>query len=215
MEIVLGTMGGIAQIFAVYYIWKRYNCTFFQKQNYKSSMTALTLFVLFSSFNVILFRQLKENIELVGLFNQMMVLTLLAAIGGIDLQKMIIPNKLLLLGMGLRGLILLLQFFMAPESLKEEFFFSVAGFLFGLFFMLVLSFFSHKGIGYGDVKLFSWLGFSLGLADVYSILFYSSIVAAIVGIYLLLLKKMDKKTKIPFGPFVLVGTYLVFWLKGV
>jgi leader peptidase (prepilin peptidase)/N-methyltransferase len=59
-----------------------------------------------------------------------------------------------------------------------------------------------EGMGYGDFKLLAMLCAWLGWQALPMILFLSSLMGAIVGLTLLFLKKQNKDTPIPFGPYL-------------
>lgn len=64
-----------------------------------------------------------------------------------------------------------------------------------------------KWIGFGDVKL--GLGLGLFLADwrlAFIALFTANLIGCLVVLPLLLLKKMNRRSHVPFGPFLIVGT---------
>jgi leader peptidase (prepilin peptidase)/N-methyltransferase len=63
-------------------------------------------------------------------------------------------------------------------------------------------------LGFGDVKLAGILGLLLGYVSVSSAVLgtmFAFISAALFGISLLLLRRANKKTAIPFGPFMIGG----------
>lgn len=70
----------------------------------------------------------------------------------------------------------------------------------------------QRGIGAGDVKLLTVLGYYLGAGAIFTAVFLTVLSAAAVGVGALLLKRMDLKQEIPFAPFVLVGTMITMIL---
>lgn len=67
---------------------------------------------------------------------------------------------------------------------------------------------THKdGMGYGDFKLLAMLGAWLGWQALPLIILIASFLGSIMGISLILLKKKDKNSAIPFGPFLAIGGY--------
>jgi len=60
------------------------------------------------------------------------------------------------------------------------------------------------GLGGGDIKLFGILGLLLGPIGILNTIFMSCMVGAIVGILLILTKKLNKNTPLAFGPFILI-----------
>ena len=197
---------GILQTIIICSIWKKYNIFSAKYKERKSQMIFGCLLVVSVVLNGLLLTYQEEAIICINIF---VLYTLLSAIAGIDLKTKKIPNKILAVGIGIRIGMIAIQAVLYTDTVKLVLLNSGTGFLFGLFFLLLLSFISKHGIGYGDVKLFAWLGLCVGLADVYNILFYSVFVAAVVGTYLLLIKRKSKKTEMPFGPFVWLGTYIM------
>jgi leader peptidase (prepilin peptidase)/N-methyltransferase len=59
-----------------------------------------------------------------------------------------------------------------------------------------------EGMGYGDFKLLALLGAWMGWQALPAIILLSSLVGAIVGITLILLKKHERGQPIPFGPYL-------------
>lgn len=78
-----------------------------------------------------------------------------------------------------------------------------------LVFLAVASKITHGGIGMGDIKLFSALGFLLGLEAVIYTLLISFFLCALVSGFLLLTKKKGLKDGLPMAPFAWAGFALV------
>lgn len=68
-----------------------------------------------------------------------------------------------------------------------------------------------RGIGFGDVKLAANLGLFMGIAYALTALYLSFIIGAIVGTIIMVIRKGNMKTKIPFGPFILIGVAIVMF----
>ena len=78
--------------------------------------------------------------------------------------------------------------------------------------LFVLAFVAPRGFGYGDVKLGGILGGYLGWfgwAEVYYGIFGGFLLGAAVSLVLLATRRANMKTKIPFGPMLLVGALVV------
>ncbi|WP_244319465.1 prepilin peptidase [Geobacillus subterraneus] len=81
--------------------------------------------------------------------------------------------------------------------------------LFGLFFVLMVL---TKGqLGAGDVKLVAGLGLFLGTSGILPFFVYSFLLAALVSVFLLMAKKKKRTDRLPFGPFLVAGFFLVFF----
>jgi len=79
-------------------------------------------------------------------------------------------------------------------------------------FLLVLNLITKgKGMGMGDVKLAIFMGLFLGFPKIIVAFYVAFIVGAITGIFLMIFKKAKKKTQIPFGPFLILGTFVSWW----
>lgn len=126
--------------------------------------------------------------------------TILLSIFIIDLEHQIIPDQL-------TWLILLLSFlFPIPYSLFPSLF---SAFLLSLILLILYLFTSGRGMGLGDVKLAIPLGFILGLEKGIYWLMISFILGGIVATVLLLFRIAHLKTKIAFGPFLIVAFWIV------
>jgi leader peptidase (prepilin peptidase)/N-methyltransferase len=78
-------------------------------------------------------------------------------------------------------------------------------------------------MGMGDVKLLVMIGVYVGFPAVWISLFLGSLAAGIAIVVGLILKKVDLKGSIPFGPFIAIGTIayllvgerLIAWYQGL
>lgn len=66
-------------------------------------------------------------------------------------------------------------------------------------------------IGGGDLRLAIFMGILLGVKQGIIALFVAYIVGAIIGILAMIIKKKDRKSMIPFGPFLVIGTFVAFF----
>lgn len=129
----------------------------------------------------------------------------LVAMAVYDLRWMIIPDKIII---PLIVLAISLTFVEAvffdggPERIRD----SVLGLLVGGgFFFLVYQLSKGRWIGGGDVKLGIFLGILLGARDSFIALYAASIAGSLTMISLLIFRKVSRKSKIPFGPFLIAG----------
>jgi len=75
-----------------------------------------------------------------------------------------------------------------------------------LFFLLLIFLTSGKGMGFGDVKLALLMGLILGFPKILMALAFAFLTGAIVGVILITARKKKLKSKIAFGPFLILGT---------
>lgn len=201
----------VLEIVAVLFGWYQYKVPFEAgASRYKKAGLIVAVAAFTIPFQVLM---LQKDYSLVTQLNLCSVYMLLCIIGMVDYKTHKIPNKLLLIGVILRTVFLGAEFLGGSDGFWEEVVFAVIGLAFGLGVMLLLSLLTKRGIGYGDVKLFGWLGYALGFMETYNILFYSILYAALAGVYLIAVKKYGKKTKIPFAPFIFLGAYSVFMMR--
>lgn len=88
-----------------------------------------------------------------------------------------------------------------------------AGLVLATAIMGVLYVLGRGALGAGDVRLAPALGLYLGwheLRAVYYGIFLGFILAAVVSLGMLLLRRLGRKDEIPMGPFLVIGTLVVF-----
>ena len=136
----------------------------------------------------------------------------------IDLKHFIIPNELtyplIVLGFG-KTFLTNQNYFIFPDYLN-----SIIGGVAGYTIIWLIIFLYKKlknieGMGLGDAKLLSAIGFWFGWICLPFILFFSSLIALITNVPSLLNKTKDLQTKIPFGPYIILGCiiYLLLFEK--
>ena len=122
----------------------------------------------------------------------------------IDLKHQILPDGLNIY----LGCIFLMNMF-----IFSNWQFALMGFCTGFGFPYLVAMVFHfirgeMGLGGGDIKLYGVLGLYLGPMGILQNIFLSSMLGSVITILLILAKKIDKKTPIPFGPFIII---LAFW----
>lgn len=80
------------------------------------------------------------------------------------------------------------------------------------FFLAIFLVSRGRWIGFGDVKLALFLGLCLNFPNILVALFLAFFIGAIIGIGLIILQKKGLKSEVPFGPFLVLGTFIsLFW----
>ncbi|CQR48014.1 Type 4 prepilin-like proteins leader peptide-processing enzyme [Paraliobacillus sp. PM-2] len=131
--------------------------------------------------------------------------SLVAIIMVTDLKYMVIPNKILLFFL---PIFILIRFF----SPLQPWWSSIVGALIGFFLIFFIILFSKGGMGAGDMKLFAILGVVLGYQGILLTFFIAVLLGSISSAILLLLKQVDRKTAIPFGPYICIAACITyFW----
>lgn len=80
-----------------------------------------------------------------------------------------------------------------------------------IFFGLIIMLSRGRGMGMGDLKLAGALGLILGWPDAVFAVCLAFIVGALASIILMAWKKKKIKDTVPFGPFLVIGSALVFF----
>jgi len=132
----------------------------------------------------------------------------------IDFKHFIIPNEITFSMMALG---FLKSFDPNLNSLFPNYINSLIGGLFGYGLIWSIIFFykqvrKKEGMGLGDAKLLSVIGFWFGWIAIPFVIFISSIVALFSVIPSLIKKSKNMSSQIPFGPFIILGCilYIIF-----
>lgn len=81
-----------------------------------------------------------------------------------------------------------------------------------MFFFIIWLVSRGKWMGFGDVKLAFFMGLFLGWPNILVALFLAFLIGSLVGLVLISLGKKKFKSEVPFGPFLIIGTFLaLFW----
>lgn len=130
----------------------------------------------------------------------------------IDLDFQIIPDRITLPGIPLA---LLAGSFLMPDPFMRTsllgFKASVIGFLAGGGLFYAIAILSRGGMGGGDIKMMAMVGALTGWKSVFLTTFVGSLTGAAVGIFLMIYRGKGRKTKIPFGPFLALGSLTVLF----
>lgn len=73
-------------------------------------------------------------------------------------------------------------------------------------------FYGKEAMGFGDVKLMGALGLYFGLSNIIIITLVSFLIGAILSIVLLLTKIKKSDEYIPFGPFIVIATFISMYV---
>lgn len=127
-----------------------------------------------------------------------------------DLKHYIILDKVIYPAIGISFLFRILDF-------EHWDFFEIWNLGFGvlsapLFFLAIILVSKGRWMGLGDVKLALLMGLVLGYPNILVALFLAFLIGAIMGIGLIILGKKTIKSEVPFGPFLVLGTFVaLFW----
>lgn len=155
-----------------------------------------------------------ESIEDVVLLNYISIARVIATYGMVsfliivffaDLKYHIIPDE------AVASIILL----SIPSVLARQILIPNVG-AGAILFLIMFAIFAvtrGKGMGLGDVKLAFAIGFFLGLNPGLVALYIAFVIGGIVSTFALLLKKRGLKSKIAFGPFMVIGMFIMLFYR--
>lgn len=139
----------------------------------------------------------------------LMKITVVVIILGIESVKDIRTRKISLLpifiGMAL-GVLLVI-----PDGFKG-FLGALIGMLPGIF-LILFSFLTKEKIGYGDGFILIFAGFLLGIKCAFFILLSGMLCCALLSVIILILKKGNRNTALPFVPFLILPCILYCFIK--
>ena len=155
---------------------------------YGISITSLLLIILSVFFVIIFFIDLKHFIIPDELSFPLMFIGLLKSFYP-NLDQELFPNLINSLIGGILGYVIIWVIIFLYKKIKNK-----------------------EGMGLGDAKLLSAIGFWFGWVSVPLIIFFSSVIALLYVAPTLINKTKSLTTEIPFGPYLIIGTlvYIIF-----
>jgi leader peptidase (prepilin peptidase)/N-methyltransferase len=128
----------------------------------------------------------------------------------IDLEHQIIPDSMVI-ALLLAGII-----HIWPMESVQWRPYVASGFIGGLFFLFLWLITRGRGMGFGDVKLVGVMGLLLGYPHIVIALYAAFLTGAIVAVILMIRGSAKMKSRIAFGPFLIVGTFIsLFWTDSI
>jgi leader peptidase (prepilin peptidase) / N-methyltransferase len=136
------------------------------------------------------------------------LISLLVIITVSDLAYTLIPDKILLFF----SAIFIIERVLVP---LEPWWYSLLGAAVGFSLLLFISIVSKGGMGGGDIKLYAVIGFAIGTKLMLLSFFIATLIGAIFGIIGILLRMLERKKPVPFGPFIAIGTLLAYFYGNI
>lgn len=153
------------------------------------------------------------------LVSRLILVAILVALFGIDLEHQILPNAITLPGI----VVGLLFSVIAPPGLMDALIGAALGA--GVLYGIAAAYYAvrrEEGLGMGDVKMLAMIGAFLGWKAVLVTLVLSSFSGAAIGLALIAAQRGGMKLALPFGTFLAVGAVaamlagdpLITWYAG-
>lgn len=146
----------------------------------------------------------------------------------IDLERKLVLNVIVLPAIGLALLAAPLELVMVPRFSEYALLWSllgagkrglplaglsvmsrISGGMVAFLMLLLVRVLAPRGMGAGDVKLAAFLGLITGLPGAIMAILGSFVLGGIAAAILLLTRVANRKTPVPFAPFLVVATFLV------
>lgn len=135
----------------------------------------------------------------------LLLISLIIPVTVSDIAYKRIPNRLLLF---FTPLFLIYRFFFPLNS----FWLVILGPLVAFFIVFLVILFSKGGMGAGDLKYFTLFGFVFGPIQFLLLFFLSTLYGTIGGVITMRLKKIGRRSKIAFGPYIGLAALTVFFV---
>ena len=153
------------------------------------------------------------------LISRLILVSILVALFGIDLEHQILPNRITLPGIAVG----LMFSAVAPPGWQDALLGALLGA--GVLYGIAAAYYfvrREEGLGMGDVKMLAMIGDFLGWKAVLVTLVLSSFSGALIGMALIAAQRGGMKLALPFGTFLAVGAVaamlagepLIAWYAG-
>ncbi|MDQ3575168.1 MAG: prepilin peptidase [Actinomycetota bacterium] len=139
----------------------------------------------------------------------LVVLAALVAISAVDLERFIVPNRILYPALFVAAPLLVAAAVIDGDwsSLLD----AALGGALAWVLLFAIHMASPQGMGFGDVRLAGLIGMLLGWLSIGHVLvglFLGFLTAAVMGVGLVVVHVRSRKDKVPFGPFLALGAVL-------
>ena len=151
------------------------------------------------------------NFQLLSIFYQIIILSVLLVIAVYDARHFIIPDKIIYPAIGLALAYNALAVWRSG-NFSEHFWMPLGAaaavflFLFSFFY-----FFKGRAMGFGDAKLGFLIGLFLGPFGALLAVFLAFVAGAAYGIIMIIIGRKSLKSRVAFGPFLAAGAAISFF----
>jgi len=122
-----------------------------------------------------------------------------------DLKKNMVPKNYLVIW-GIQSIIYFSFEIIHGKSVLDIFIGLIPGIV-----AIVLSVITREQIGMGDGLILLSVGCFQSIKDILSMLFFSFVILTIISIFLLAIRRVGRKSQVPFVPFMLMGQIIVIF----
>ncbi len=145
----------------------------------------------------------------------LVVFAALLAISAVDLERYIVPNRILYPALFMAAPLLVVAAILDGDwsSLRD----AALGGALAWVLLFAIHMASPKGMGFGDVRLAGLIGMLLGWLSIGHVLlglFLAFLTAAVTGVGLMVTGVRGRKDRVPFGPFLALGAITAVFVGG-
>lgn len=182
-----------------------------QKISWQYPLVELISAIVFVFYFVFWPFSLSSKLGVILLVIGLLILVCLIALFIYDLKWYILPTEVIYPLLSLVFLYKLTIYLMRINSLEHILISSLIGLLIGSgLFLIVYLVSKGQWIGGGDVRLGAVIGLLIGgPLNAFLFLFFGSLLGSIYSLALLVLGRANKKSLIPFGPFLIIAVIII------
>jgi len=128
-----------------------------------------------------------------------------------DLKHYIIPDKVIYPAIAVALACSTLKVAPLTFNVEHAVEYALSAFGAAAFFLAIVLISRGKWMGVGDIKLAFLMGLILGYPNILVALFLAFLIGAIIGVGLMVFGKKTIKSEVPFGPFLVAGTFIALF----
>lgn len=144
-------------------------------------------------------------VSVISLIKMTLTMCVLSCVFITDMEFMMIPNLCSIILVVSRVITFIFEIIFCKEEAFTWLLNSALAMITSFLLLIVMSKVTHGGLGMGDIKLFSSLGFLCGVRAVSFTLMFSFLLCALTSTIFLITKKKKMKDSLPLGPFIWGG----------
>ena len=139
------------------------------------------------------------------------IVPFMVAIFVYDLKHYIIPDKVIYPAIAVALACSTLKVAPLTFNVEHAVEYALSAFGAAAFFLAIVLISRGKWMGVGDIKLAFLMGLILGYPNILVALFLAFLIGAIIGVGLMVFGKKTIKSEVPFGPFLVAGTFIALF----
>jgi prepilin signal peptidase PulO-like enzyme (type II secretory pathway) len=218
---------GAADLIPIFsWLWLRGRCRYCRKPiGWQSPLLELAVGLLFGGSYLLWPHTLNSWQAILSFGIWLIYIILLVALLIYDFRWMLLPDSLVfpLIALGLLDAALRLYQTGDLTIINYAAYTFFGACVLGGLYWLLNAVSKGRWVGFGDVKLGLFIGITLGWQQALLVLFLANLIGSLVAIPALLLGKLSMKSRLPFGPFLilaflivgLLGKYLLAWYLSI